>query len=509
MIVVEGVSKRYPRTPVTIFPPVVSMFDRNWFSRRRSSSDAEAGSAEAEAVSTDPETRTAGGGAPAPRSPARRRDRDLEDDFDDDDDLEDDDDLDDGEPSARPGGPTPGNPGEMFWALRDVSFRVPRGAALGVLGGPDAGKSTLLRILGGQSFPTEGRVLVHDRVSPLHEPLARALSLTGKGTHKLSLTMGARLLGIEGHLVKQHQDEIEELAQPAMNASGEPEAGTLVRLAVAMVVVLPTSLILLDELKGVDETFIERIIERLRQRLRRGSSLVAASRLPGPIQELCDEVILLDGGTIVDRRDAADAVEHYKAAQDGSGENATGERSAGGRKSGTIAPGRHLSQGLRLHVPPAVPAFNASAALLSATLHTATGRKRIDAGAEEASVKIHLETALPDIEVQCGVSFTPRGGEGPGIRLELPEPLRFVRPGAYVVVARAMPGALPGDGVYQARADAVVANPAERRASVIARDVSSVRIVGNELDAAEPAEPPVAHWDGQILWRAEADWSIE
>ncbi len=364
-----------------------------------------------------------------------------------------------------------------------------------------AGKSTLLGILGGQVFPTEGRVLVRDPVSPPPEGLAKGLAASGKGT--FDLVVACRLLGIERHLVKQHQVEIEELAEPLRTSDGEPAPGAMIRLAVATTAVLPASVVLLEEPPGIDEVFMERVVERLRERLQRGSSLVLASRKPELVRELCDEAIVLDDGSISDHGGPKDVIRRYETAG-----GTKGTKAASGRKSGTPAPSRYLSQGRKLLVPRMVPAFNASAALLSATLRTTTGRlKRIDAASDEVHVEIRFETALPDIEALCGVAFTPRDDEGMGIRLELPEPRRFVDPGTYVLVARILPGALRS-GAYEVRADAVVANPAERGASVIARYIGRIRLVGDDLYAAEPVGPPITHWDGQAVWRAEAEWSI-
>jgi hypothetical protein len=77
-----------------------------------------------------------------------------------------------------------------------------------------------------------------------------------------------------------------------------------------------------------------------------------------------------------------------------------------------------------------------------------------------------------------------------------------------VVAARILPGALQ-TGAYEVRADAVVANPGERGASVIARDIGRVRIVGDELETEEALEAPIRQWDGRASRRVEAEWSIE
>jgi len=478
VVIVEAVSKQYQRPKLMLWPPVVSIFDRGWFERKRPSEDEEASSGKTARAST----------SPAP--PAKRHDQ--ADDRDLDDDLDDDDDEDDEEEGIAP---VPAGPRETFWALRDISFRLYPGSALGVLGGPDSGKSTLLRILGGQAFPTEGRVAVRDPVSPLQTALTRVLKSKGGG----DVVAGCRLLGIPTHVVKYHRHEIEALAQPLVGPHGEPAPGSALRLALATAVILPSNVILLDEPQGLEDDFAPLIIALLRERLRSGTALILASRKPDLVRELCDEAFVLDQGSIVHHRGAKGAVRAYEAAA----QDAPGNAASQG-----LAPSRHLSEGRKLRIPQVVPTFNASAALLSAELRTATGRaKRIDA-ADEASVEIRFETALPDIEVQCGIGFTPRGGDEAGIRLELPEPLRFVDPGTHLLVARILPGVLRG-GAYQLRADAIVANPAERGATVIARDIGPVRITGDSFDVAEPADPPVAQWDGRLAWPAEAEWSIE
>jgi ABC-type polysaccharide/polyol phosphate transport system ATPase subunit len=473
-VVAESVSKSYPGRRALIFPPVLSIFERDLspFKGRRSSADA-------------------GARGPAPAVDDYGLD-DGDDDEDDDDENERDREVIEDLPPSR------ARPDEMFWALRDISFSVRPGTALGILGEQGAGKSTLLRILGGRAFPTEGRVLVAGRVAPLAAEVQKALALSGRTGD--NIVQAGRLLGVEPHLVKEHKDEIEELAQPLVTPDGDPARGGRVRLAAATTVLLPSNVILFDDPQGLDPAFVAKVVERLRDRVRAGSALVFASRDASLVQQLCDEVILLHEGSIVERGDPERAAGGYEAA-------ANGGQGGRRRRRAAIAQGEDLLQGQEPRVPTVVAAFNTSAALISAEVQKSTGTrtKRFDAD-EELCVEIRLETALPGTEVQCAVCFTPRGGET-GLCLELPEPLRLAHPRTYVLVARVPPGTLPSAG-YEVRTDAIVASRTQPAASVIARDVGRIRVVGDELDFAEPAEPPVVRWDGRAAWPVEAEWSI-
>jgi ABC-type polysaccharide/polyol phosphate transport system ATPase subunit len=501
VIVAEGISKRYPCDPVRLFPPVVMFHHRSWFPFRRSGKEEEPDSAAKAGSGQDP-------AAERSRVRARRRERELdyEDDDDLDDDDDDDDDLDEGMAPDRLGGPTPMQPGEMFWALRDVSFRVPAGRALGMLGGPGAGKTTLLNILGGRAFPTEGRVLTQGTIAPMPADLAKAVALSGKGFFPIDLVMACRLLGLHPHAVKPHREEIEELAQPVLGPDGEPAPGAMTRLAVATAVTLPADAILIEDgLRGMDEAFTARIVERLQNRLRDGAAVVFASRRPEALGALCDEVIVLERGSVVRRGRGPDGVDGYDAVRDRDGDAAARQEA---RSSAVRATGSPQAEERGLTVPPAPAPFHASAALISVDLQTADGSvsKRVDAS-DELSVLIRLETVLPDTEVRCGVCFTPRSGDT-GVRIEHPEALRLRDPRAYLVQATVPGGTLPAGG-YRVHADAVIATGAERDASAIRRDAGRLRIVGEHPNAEPPATPPVEHWDGCVSWRADADWSIE
>jgi ABC-type polysaccharide/polyol phosphate transport system ATPase subunit len=454
----EAISKRYPTRPVTMFPPVRSIFERGKTDLRTPSFMGE----DYELDEEDDEADGADEAGPSPAPPARA------------------------------------SPEETFWALREVSLQVARGAATGIVGPPEAGKSTLLRILAGRAFPTEGRVLVYGRIAPLVADVERALGLSAKAAGH-DIVLAARLLGIDARITKPYRDEIEALAQPLLTPDGDPAPGARSRLAVAATVVLPSDAILIDDLRRLDDAFVALVADRLRERLRAGTALVLASRDASMVRQLCDDMVVLGDGTIAGRGDPAQwAADHADALN--------GERSKDAAVAAR-APSLSVSEPETPPRPRDVAAFNASAALISAEVQTA-GRvrgKRFDAR-DELNVAIRLETAQPNAEVRLGVSFTPRTGET-GFRLELPQPLRIPRPQAHVLVARVLPATLP-DGAYDVRADASVAS-ASARATLIARNAGRIRIEGGDSDFSAPADPPVECRDGTAAWRVEAEWSIK
>ena len=497
-MVAEAVSKRYGGVPVPLYQPMVSIFDRGVFGRRRgrlatadpagdestpTDEDGSAAEASTRQASTDDERR---------RSSEYERE-DLDGDYDDEG-GDDDDEFDDDE-----GLPTTTLRLEPFWALKDVSFSVAPGTSLGILGDQGSGKSTLLRILAGATRPTSGRALVRGVTSPPPNELAKGLGYTARGTFHFNLNLGCRMLGINPRLVSPHRREIEDLAPMVLRPDGAPDAGSMDRMAVAIAVVVPSNVILLEDGRSWEGEFTEQIVERAKERVRGGSTLIFASRNAELVREMCDQVIVLHEGEIVDRGGTKGVIRRHSVKGEGEGK----------AKAPRFASSERLSQGRKLRVPPVVPAFNAAAALISATLTTDGGRpKRIDHAAE-VIVEIRLDTAIPDVEVQCGIGFMPREADRTtGVRVDLPEPIRLVEPGSYTVVARTAPGTLRS-GAYGVRADAIVANPDERVAGVIARDIGRVRVAAGKGEPPEPVEPPLEHWDGSVSWQGEAQWSIE
>ena len=295
------------------------------------------------------------------------------------------------------------------------------------------------------------------------------------------------MLGLPGHVTKPRLKEIEALAAPLLDSAGEPVRGWANRLAIATSLVVPGSVLLLEEEAVMDADFTARIIERVHERLRSGTAAVIAARTPGLLRELCDEILVLDEGKVADFGAAEGVLRRLEA---GLGNGAGGVRR---RQAAHVRPARGggtLWHGRKLSVPGVVTPFNEWVALLSARLSAASGArlKRVHTS-EELRVEIELETAVEGVLARCGVDFLPSDPEDRASGSRPRKSIRLAEAGSRPIATSIPPGTLPADS-YEVRADAVVYNPDDRRRTVIARDAGQVRIVGEGLDEPDPPGGP-------------------
>jgi ABC-type polysaccharide/polyol phosphate transport system ATPase subunit len=146
---------------------------------------------------------------------------------------------------------------EEFWALRDVSFEVPRGECLGIIGVNGAGKSTLLKILSRALYPTAGSFEVRGRlVSLLELGTGFQLDLTGRQ----NLFQSAQLLGFPEAYIRERLKAILEFAQigefidrPVRQYS----SGMFVRLAFSLFANLDPDVYIVDESLSVGDVFFQ------------------------------------------------------------------------------------------------------------------------------------------------------------------------------------------------------------------------------------------------------------
>ncbi|MGZ4314378.1 MAG: ABC transporter ATP-binding protein [Gaiellaceae bacterium] len=201
---------------------------------------------------------------------------------------------------------------EEIWALRDVSFEVPEGQVIGVIGHNGAGKSTLLKLLTRITTPTSGRAEIRGRVGSLLE--------VGTGFHpeltgRENVFLNGSVLGMKRREIAQRFPEIVEFAgverfidTPVKRYS----SGMSVRLAFAVAAHLEPEILLVDEVLAVgDAEFQQRCLGRMQDFGASGRTIVFVSHNMQAVARLCERAILLEGGEITRDGESADVVARY------------------------------------------------------------------------------------------------------------------------------------------------------------------------------------------------------
>jgi ABC-type polysaccharide/polyol phosphate transport system ATPase subunit len=203
-------------------------------------------------------------------------------------------------------------PDREFTAIDRLSLDIHAGTALGVIGVNGAGKSTLLRLLAGVARPDGGQVAVRGRVVPV---LDLGLGFHPHLTGRQNLTTSARLLGLSDEEIEDRAAsiiEFAELAEVMDQTVNHYSTGMRARLGLAVAVHTAPDILLIDELLAVgDRDFRRKALDRVRQVRDDGAAVVLVSHGLRLIEELCDRVIRLEDGRVVDDGLAAHVVERY------------------------------------------------------------------------------------------------------------------------------------------------------------------------------------------------------
>jgi teichoic acid transport system ATP-binding protein len=198
-------------------------------------------------------------------------------------------------------------------AVRDVSFEVPHGRVLGIIGVNGAGKSTLLRTIAGILPPTSGRIEVHGRVSTL---LALGVGFKGGLTGRDNVILGGLAAGLTREQLAAKYDEITEFAElgdfiemPMRTYS----SGMYGRLAFSVAVNMDPDILLIDEALSVgDARFKQKSFDKMRALCAEARTILIVSHALKSIRELSDEVLWMHKGEIAMRGDPETVIEAYK-----------------------------------------------------------------------------------------------------------------------------------------------------------------------------------------------------
>jgi ABC-type polysaccharide/polyol phosphate transport system ATPase subunit len=184
-------------------------------------------------------------------------------------------------------------------ALQDVSFAVPHGRVVGVVGANGAGKSTLMRTVAGILPPTSGRVEVHGQVSTL---LALGVGFNRELTGRQNVVLGGLAAGLSREQLAEKYDKIVRFAElgefmdmPMRTYS----SGMYGRLAFSVAVNMDPNILLIDEALSVgDARFRKKSFRKMRQLCRQARTIMLVSHSMASIRELCDEAIWMHKGEL-------------------------------------------------------------------------------------------------------------------------------------------------------------------------------------------------------------------
>jgi lipopolysaccharide transport system ATP-binding protein len=205
------------------------------------------------------------------------------------------------------------DPDTTLWALKDVSFEVKRGEAIGIIGRNGAGKSTLLKVLSRIVTPTEGKVELDGRVGSLLE--------VGTGFHpeltgRENIYLNGAIIGMRRAEVRKKFDEIVDFAEvekfidtPVKRYS----SGMYTRLAFAVAAHMETDILVVDEVLAVgDIEFQKKCLGKMGEvSSTEGRTVLFVSHQMGAIAKLCGRAILIERGRVATQGDTQRVIDQY------------------------------------------------------------------------------------------------------------------------------------------------------------------------------------------------------
>jgi lipopolysaccharide transport system ATP-binding protein len=188
---------------------------------------------------------------------------------------------------------------ETIWALKNVSFEVRRGEALGIIGRNGAGKSTLLKILSRITRPTTGRAEVYGRLGSLLEV---GTGFNPELTGRENIFLNGAILGMSRREIQRRFDEIVAFAEterfldtPVKRYS----TGMYMRLAFAVAAHLETDILVVDEVLAVGDTaFQQKCLGKMEDVAGQGRTILFVSHNMAAVTQLCTRALLLEAGTV-------------------------------------------------------------------------------------------------------------------------------------------------------------------------------------------------------------------
>lgn len=210
--------------------------------------------------------------------------------------------------------PWSGTRHKLKWVLKDVSFKVSPGEAVGLIGINGAGKSTLLKLITGTTQPTTGTVWMEGRVAAL---LELGMGFHPDFTGRQNAVMAGQLLGMTVEEINALMPDIERFAeigeymdQPVRVYS----SGMQMRVAFSVATARRPDILIVDEALSVGDAYFQhKSFDRIRKFREQGTTLLLVSHDKQAIQSVCDRAILLDGGRLAKEGTPEEIMDYYNA----------------------------------------------------------------------------------------------------------------------------------------------------------------------------------------------------
>ena len=203
---------------------------------------------------------------------------------------------------------------QKTWVLRDISFTVNPGEAVGIIGVNGAGKSTLLKIITGTTEPSQGGVTRQGRVAAL---LELGMGFHADFTGRQNAFMAGQLLGLRPDEIAACMPAIEAFAEigdyidrPVRTYS----SGMQMRLAFSVATAVRPDILIVDEALSVGDAYFQhKSFNKIRQFREQGTTLLLVSHDKQAIQTICNRAILLNAGQVAMEGEPEAVMDYYNA----------------------------------------------------------------------------------------------------------------------------------------------------------------------------------------------------
>lgn len=184
-------------------------------------------------------------------------------------------------------------------ALKNISFEIPKGDRVGIIGFNGAGKSTLLKLLSRVYDPTEGTIETKGKIAPLLE-LGAGFDQNYSG--KANIFLNGAFLGYSEDFIKEKYDEIVEFSElgDAINYHVKTySSGMRAKLGFSIATIVEPDILIIDEILSVgDIKFRRKSSDKIRSLINSGITVLLVSHSVGQIRELCNKAIWIDDGEL-------------------------------------------------------------------------------------------------------------------------------------------------------------------------------------------------------------------